>query len=178
MDFEAQVPVIDRGVLTGPVRCVLSSDTAEIEAWDYHLLYGGLGIAIGVSAIYRIAGTARDGGPTRPWSLVLKVLCDPTGGSALREAPADGWDREVHAYRSGLLDHLPDGPVARRGDAGFETALGRFRALLRGEELVEREPARTLTSSGALAAANPGDTTAIRSASDLPCPRHREARPR
>src|ERR671913_1339213 len=109
MDLDAQVSAIDRAALTRPVRGLLGSDTAEIETWDHDLLYGGLGVAKGISAVYRVAGTACDGGATKPWSLVLKVLRDPTHGAASSGVPAAGWDREVHAYRSGLLDDLPDG---------------------------------------------------------------------
>jgi hypothetical protein len=114
LDLDAQVSSIDRAGLTRPVRCLLGSDTAEIETWDHDLLYGGLGVAKGISAVYRVTGTACDGGATKPWSLVLKVLRDPTHGSASSGAPADGWDREVQVYRSGLLDDLPAGLVAAR----------------------------------------------------------------
>ena len=114
MDLETQVSAIDRAALTGPVRRLLGSDTAEIETWDHDLLYGGLGVAIGISAVYRVAGAARDGGVTRPWSLVLKILRDPTHGSVPGEDLPTGWDREVRVYRSGLLDDLPAGLVAAR----------------------------------------------------------------
>src|SRR5215212_4113879 len=91
MNLDAQVSAIDRVALTGPVRSVLGSETAEIETWDHDLLYGGLGVALGVSAVYRVTGAACDGGTTKPWSLVLKVLRDPTHGAASSGAPADGW---------------------------------------------------------------------------------------
>ena len=45
---------------------------------------------------------------------MLKILRDPTHSPAPGEAPPDGWDREVQAYRSGLLDDLPDRLVAAR----------------------------------------------------------------
>ena len=60
MNLEAQVSAIDRAALTGPVRSVLGSDTAEIETWGHDLLYGGLGVVLGISAVYRVTGTARD----------------------------------------------------------------------------------------------------------------------
>src|SRR5215218_3282992 len=114
MDLDAQVSAIDRAALTRPVRCLLGSDAAEIETSDHALLYGGLGVAKGISAVYRVTGTACDGSTTKPWSLVLKVLRDPTHGPASSGASADGWDREVQVYRSGLLDDLPAGLVAAR----------------------------------------------------------------
>jgi hypothetical protein len=114
MSREALVPAIDRAVLTGPVQGLLDSDTAEIETWDHALLYGGLGVAKGISAVYRVTGTACDRGATKPWSLVLKILRGPTHGSGPGEDPPTGWDREVRVYRSGLLDDLPAGLVAAR----------------------------------------------------------------
>ena len=114
MDREPPVSALDRAALTGPVRSVVGSETAEIATWGHDLLYGGLGVIMGASAVYRVAGTARDRGQTRPWSLVLKILHDPTRRRAPDEAPLDGWDREVRAYRSGLLDALPDGLAAPR----------------------------------------------------------------
>lgn len=114
MDREPPVSALDRAALTGPVRSVVGSETAEIATWGHDLLYGGLGVIMGTSAVYRVAGTARDRGQTRPWSLVLKILLDPTRSGAPDEAPLDGWDREVRAYRSGLLDALPDGLAAPR----------------------------------------------------------------
>src|SRR5215213_1913265 len=114
MDLDAQVSAIDRAALTKPVRCLLGSDAAEIEMSDHALLYGGLGVAKGISAVYRVTGTACDGGETRLWSLVLKILRDPTHGAASSGASADGWDREVQVYRSGLLNDLPAGLAAAR----------------------------------------------------------------
>ena len=115
MNLNVQVAAIDQAVLTGPVQGVLGSDTAEIETWAHHLLYGGIGVAFGISAVYRVTGTARDGDATRPWTLVLKILRDPTEGSGPGETRGEaGWDREAQIYRSGLLDSLPDGLVAPR----------------------------------------------------------------
>src|SRR3712207_1461846 len=112
MEREAQGPALDRAELTEPVRGALGSATAQVAAWSHDLLYGGMGVAHGNSAVYRIAGAARDRGEAKPWSLVLKILRDPSHGPASGGAAADGWDREVHAYRSGLLDDLPDGLAA------------------------------------------------------------------
>ena len=114
MEFDAQGPALDRAALTRPARCALGSATAEVAVWSHDLLYGGMGMAHGNSAVYHVAGTARDRGETKPWSLVLKILRDPTRGPASGGSAADGWDREVHAYRSGLLDDLPTGLAAPR----------------------------------------------------------------
>jgi hypothetical protein len=114
MEFDVQGPALDRAALTGPVRGALGSTTAEIAVWSHDLLYGGMGVTHGTSAVYRVAGTAHDRGETKPWSLVLKILRDPTFGPAPGGAAADGWDREVRVYRSGLLDDLPAGLGAPR----------------------------------------------------------------
>ena len=96
MDFTAQVAAIDHAALTGPVRSMLGSATAEIETWEHDLLYGGIGVAFGISAVYRMTGTAREGDATRPWTLVLKILRDPTHGSGPGESRGEaGWDREA-----------------------------------------------------------------------------------
>jgi hypothetical protein len=114
MSLDAQAPTLDLAALTGPVRSMLGSDTAEIEGWSHNLLYGGLGVALGISAVYRVTGTARVYGRTQSWSLVLKVLRDPSHDVTPDQASRDGWDREVQVYRSGLLDDLPAGLVAAR----------------------------------------------------------------
>jgi hypothetical protein len=71
------------------------------------------------AGIFRLSGTARDGGD---WSVVLKVL-QPAYDALLGRFPAESraelegaylWDREVLAYESGLFDRLPPGFAAPR----------------------------------------------------------------
>ena len=115
MDLDALLHAVDRAALTPLVRLALGSDAAEVEAWEYRTLYGGAGAAIGRSVLFRFAGTARDAGASRPWSLVLKVLVRPAAGdTGLANADLAGWDREALTYRSGLLDTLPAGLAAPR----------------------------------------------------------------
>ena len=75
--------------------------------------------------LFRVHGTARSGGATVPWSLVLKVTKSPaeatTGGGAVLPAgfgedPSHEqyWKREAEAYRTGLLSDLPGRLVAPR----------------------------------------------------------------
>jgi hypothetical protein len=72
--------------------------------------------------IFRVAGTARSGAASLPWSAVLKV-CRAPSDEELAQATPDRrtilldtlrWDREGEAYASGLLETLPDGLAAPR----------------------------------------------------------------
>ncbi|MEA2660829.1 MAG: hypothetical protein QOH08_401 [Chloroflexota bacterium] len=72
--------------------------------------------------VFRVSGTARDGAAVRDWSVVVKVL-RPAYDVLLAWFPEESraeledahrWDREVHAYESGLLDRLPAGLAAPR----------------------------------------------------------------
>jgi hypothetical protein len=170
MEFDVQGPALDRAALTGPVRCVLGSTTAEIAVWSHDLLYGGMGVTHGSSAVYRVAGTARDRGETKPWSLVLKILRDPTHSPASGGAAPDGWDREVHAYRSGLLDDLPAELAAPRCYA-IEERPGAVWLWL--EDVADEAGARWPIARFALAARHFGRLNGMymteRSLPDAPC---------
>lgn len=98
---------IDALTMTRLVRQVLGRDDTELVGWQHHQFQSLLGPAA-LSKVFRLSGTARVGGETRPWSLILKALTRPAD-----PAPA-GWDREILAFRSGLLDDLPAGLVAPR----------------------------------------------------------------
>lgn len=121
MDLDASLHTVDRATLTPLVRRTLGSEDAEVERWEHRTLYGGMGAVISRSALFRFAGTTRDGERLRPWSLVLKVLARPAAGDT-GPAVADlaGWDRELLTYRSGLLDALPAGLTAPRCFAAEE----------------------------------------------------------
>jgi hypothetical protein len=109
---------IDHETLTGPVRRALGSDTAEIAAWrSEQIAFAHFNPTS--EGLYRFSGTARDRGALQPWSMVLKVAHAPAGDDAMAaagRAPSDWnyWKREFLAFRSGLLDELPDGVVAPR----------------------------------------------------------------
>src|SRR5262249_34931224 len=64
--------------------------------------------------VYRFTGTARAAHAAQPWSLVLKVLRAPAAGTTFAALAAEGWDREVRTYRSGLLAAPPAGLAAPR----------------------------------------------------------------
>lgn len=113
---------LDRAALTSPVRRALGCPGAEIVDWQTRpIAYRHPNPVSG--GLYRLTGTAQDGGEMVPWSLVLKITqpIPPLASSAFAErlslSPAEigmvrdayGWDREANAYRSGLLDTLTDG---------------------------------------------------------------------
>jgi hypothetical protein len=99
---------IDKPMLTPLVCRVLNRATAEVLDWQASELYGG-GIT---TKILRFSGNALDGGTTRPWSLILKII-RPDGKEDNPES-LRYWKREALAYQSGLLDRLPGNICAPR----------------------------------------------------------------
>jgi hypothetical protein len=100
------VDVVDRAALTRVLRRVLEDPHAEPLDSAVERLRSGAGQGLGV---YRVLGHARSRGGHAPWSAILKIV------PAAREGPPDGWshaDREVLAYRSGILRELPGGLAA------------------------------------------------------------------
>jgi hypothetical protein len=91
------------------VRDLLSKPEAVVtEEWSCHPLGGGVGEGLG---LYRVTGSARVGGASHPWALVVK-LCAAADGT-----DPGAWDypaREALAYGSGLLAALPGGLAAPR----------------------------------------------------------------
>lgn len=108
MDVDQQVQALDRSTLAPLIRQALRRDDAEPVSWDHRRIPHLLGDAA-LSRVYRLTGAARVGGETRSWSLILKALIRPPEAVA-----APGWDREIVAFRSGLLDDLPRGLAAPR----------------------------------------------------------------
>jgi hypothetical protein len=81
----------------------------------------------GVTGVYPLTGNARDQFDIRPWSVVLKLCTSQLGGA--EPTDWDYWQRELLAYQSGLLDHLPGGLAAPRC-YGTEQSPGMFRLWL------------------------------------------------
>jgi len=102
---------ITAAALAAPLRCLLGSNQVTAATWQVAPLQNSLGGATG--GIFRVEGSAHDGGGSIPFALVLKVIQAPTGDPAgtppVNADPADGfyWKREVLAYQSGLLADLP-----------------------------------------------------------------------
>ncbi len=120
MDTDALSGTLERELLTAPVRAALRRPTAAVLDWRLEAIYHPVIASTG--GVYRVAGTARDHEGVVPWSLVLKVVRAPDGASAAGAPPPPPddprgrsyWEREVFAYRTGLLDDLPGGLVAPR----------------------------------------------------------------
>ena len=94
---------------------------ATIGAW--HAVPFSYQVTNPLSAgIWRISGTADDGGAPLDWSVILKVALSDYDvllkrfPSELRQELEHAylWDREVLAYESGIFDRLPPGLVAPR----------------------------------------------------------------
>ena len=105
-----RLEALDRDTITGLVRRSLEIDDAEALEWRFERLQGSFGFA---GSIYRFHGTARHGGRTADWSLMLKVARPVWPGS---ENPAHRayWKREWLAYESGFLNRLRGGIAAPR----------------------------------------------------------------
>ena len=87
--------------LTAPVRRLLSDPAAAVTSCGARAIYSAVNTV--TAGVYRVAGSARlAGGGPAPWSLVLKVVRSPAG---LADDEL-GAEREVLAYRSGLLTAL------------------------------------------------------------------------
>src|SRR5207248_170211 len=100
MDVEARLLAMGRAALAGYARQALGSETAELADWHARrLAYSEVNPVSG--GLYRLAGTARDGGTSVPWSLVLKVVRAPARGLA---RPAGLAERGARGYQA--LRHL------------------------------------------------------------------------
>lgn len=132
LDLEARLGAIRVDDLAPFVRAALGAPRALPLAWGVaRMPYERLNPTS--CGLYRFNGMARDADETLPWSLVLKVTSaddDPIPGLALtgesrtlvREAFRP--DRELHAYRSGLLDELPEPLAAPRCFGALERPNG------------------------------------------------------
>lgn len=116
---ERRLQEIDAATLTPLVRDALGRAALQVVDWEHQVLRGGVGLG---GSVHRFTGTEREGDQVVPWSLILKVICDPavhTGdareifGRTDPSAPFY-WKREALAYRSGALQDLPGGLCAPR----------------------------------------------------------------
>jgi hypothetical protein len=111
MNDTPEIKDIDATMLTGPVRQVLDTPTAEIIQWERDLIRY-INTEESSLGLYRFRGTARVHGQVRPWSVVLKAVRAP-----IHETEQAFWNyhrREILAYQDGLLSELPGGVLAPR----------------------------------------------------------------
>ena len=105
MGKEEELIRIDPAYLSDLVRGALENPRLVVDDWQAQRLHGGFQLN---SSIYRIQGTALEGGDRLPWSLVLKVIRPDPVYPASQDYRY--WKREVLAYQSATLNEL-SGPV-------------------------------------------------------------------
>ena len=115
---------ITASALEAPLCHRLGRDHVTADTWQVTPFTRSGGSTTG--GIFRVEGSARDGGETIPFALVLKVARAPEAGvmSVSRGALPGGWGhdathshywrREALAYQSGLLADLAGGLAAPR----------------------------------------------------------------
>jgi hypothetical protein len=137
-----EVIPIDGPELTRAVSRLLADPDADPVRPVAYPVSAGAGQG---SQVYRVQGQARSRGRLVSWSLIVKAISGDTRG------PPDGWchsEREVLAYRSGLLRKLPGGLSAPRCLAHGRDAAGRHCLWL--EDLgPQHEPWSLTTYAGA-----------------------------
>jgi hypothetical protein len=108
----AALQAFDPGALADLVRQDQRNPAFEILDWTVDPLEHEK-IIDTTGGLYRFSGYGRDGGATKPWALVLKIIHRPKEGCSDRREWCY-WKRELLAFQSGLLSDLPAGLVAPR----------------------------------------------------------------
>ncbi|MDQ2742981.1 MAG: aminoglycoside phosphotransferase family protein [Chloroflexota bacterium] len=124
MNMDTSLLALDTAEVVEVARRALGSNTAHIVGWEVSpLSYDRT--TPSSSGVYRVAGTAIEGGQCLQWSVVLKVLQSPAGmtmpnGAVIpHDLPDDPglfgyWKREALAQEAGILRRLPGGVAAPR----------------------------------------------------------------
>ena len=131
-----EVDVVDDNVLRRVVPGLVDDPAAQLIDARAERIVGGDGQGLGV---YRVRGTARLGDEARCWSAIVKVL--PSAG----DQPGDHWcyaEREVRAYRSGLIANLAGGLESPKCLAAQTDQAGRHHLWL--EDLGSQDAAWTI----------------------------------
>jgi hypothetical protein len=103
-DVEAKLRDLDPALLSGLAEHALKRSTESVLDWHYERISIGRGPA--TLGLYRVAGRARCGMGTIPWSVILKVLA-PSSAETMDPGHPLYWRREGLVYGSGWLDELP-----------------------------------------------------------------------
>ena len=99
-----------------PIVCqILHESKVEVLNWRINPLLGGASVHNGLGlGVYQVTGSARCKGQNVMWTCALKVF----GPSDIPEhnlpSHLNYWKRELLAYESGILDHLPGNIVVPR----------------------------------------------------------------
>lgn len=128
------VPLITQAELQPVVAQILGRPQVEVAEWRVRPVAGTAGsVNQGGRGVFRVEGLAKDGGPAvapplaaaaaptalTPWSAIVKVFGEPRGAAAPGDTTrvptaADYWQREILAYRSGMLAEIHGGLAAPR----------------------------------------------------------------
>jgi hypothetical protein len=109
----AALPALSEETLLPLVRGALDAPEASIVEWHGRVIYTPIQATTG--GVYRVQGLARvlPSAPETPWSLILKIVrVPPAPAPSMSSIDRGQWDREVLAYESSLLQHLPGGLTA------------------------------------------------------------------
>ena len=117
VDQASEPSELDHRALQPVARRALRRRTAVLTGWRWQPL--SYTVILSGRTVLRVDGTAEVGGRVVPWSAVLKIVEPPAPAERLAQDPF-GWQREVLAYRSGLLRRLP-------GDLAAPRLLGAWR---------------------------------------------------
>lgn len=107
--FARRLAVVDAEALAPLVHAALGDDSAEVISHDFEPVSGGYaGATVGGRGVFRFFGEAMvAGGGNKRWSMILKVLGRRRGVGSEDPVAWDYWQREILAYRSGVLEALP-----------------------------------------------------------------------
>lgn len=110
---QADLHRLDAATLTPIVRRAVRSHVAQPTSWRWAPV--SYAAYLPRRVLVRVVGEADVRGKTVPWQAVIKILEPPAVAQPGRAAAATAvWDREVRAYRSGILRRLPAGLAAPR----------------------------------------------------------------
>lgn len=126
--FDLPVPAMTHAELQPIVAQVLGWPQVDVTDWHVSSVAGVAGsVNQGGRGIFRVRGQTPDPEPApglassalMPWSAIVKVFGAPDaagtpGDSTLNPAASDYWQREILAYRSGLLAAMQGGLAAPR----------------------------------------------------------------
>ena len=113
--IEFQLAALSPSAVAEPVGMALGGQGWATPLWRQARIHLSAGAASG--GLFRLNGTAERGGQLRDWSIILKVVAPLAGMTPAQNEDQTHpiyWKREVLAYQSGWLAHLPGGLRAPR----------------------------------------------------------------
>jgi hypothetical protein len=129
MDILAQVDALTPKDLLPIVQEAVGRPIVGVSAWRHEPIKGGAGALAGWNVLLRLRGQCHDHDGEYPWSAILKIFLAPSTDGLQKNnlIPSTNnlteptyWKREVLAFQSGLLKHLPGGLAVPRSYAIWE----------------------------------------------------------